>query len=82
MQLAKGNDDNILVVRAAQIFDGIEKLQEPLQYHGTKVLNNMDTNLKIQMKGKNIGEITLKELLNSLENYVQNGEITSIQFRS
>jgi len=71
LQLAKGVDDNVLVVKANDIYGGLDNINQPLVYHNTQILSTMDTNLKVHMKEKNYADLSLKELLYAFNTYVQ-----------
>jgi len=82
LKLAKANDDASIIVRSKWITEGLDNLNEPMLYHGTKILSLMDTNLRYHSKDKNQGDLSVKELLTALDTYVQKGEVCNIQFRS
>jgi hypothetical protein len=82
LKLAKANDDCSIIIKSKWITDGLDNLNEQLNYHSTKILTLMDTNLRYNSKEKSQGDLSVKELLYSLDTYVQKGEVNNIQYRS
>lgn len=77
----KSSEDVKIIKNANKILDSITNLMEPLNYEKVLLINNMNTNLFLGKEKSTATDLSLKELLKSLQRFVKTGEIVTMQYR-
>ena len=54
---------------------------EPLNYEKVLLINNLNTNLYLGKEKSTSTDLSLKDLVKSLQKYVKKGEIITLQYR-
>lgn len=81
INFVKSSEDVKIIKNANKILDSIKNLMEPLKYEKVLMINSLNTNLFLGKEKSATTDLSLKELLKSLQKFVSKGEITNIQYR-